>query len=586
MSERYPTSELRSGWVEEIEAVAPDLDLSDVVGADFAAVSFAATGGTAPRDLADRFGAILQPEDFGAVGDGTTDDTEAFQALIDYLDAQSTQGGVIQLSRKKYLLNDQLLITTDGITIRGQGNADIWFPSGWGGAPSELCFDHTDGPGIRISKGNSITLEHLRISSGTTRSANTTVTGNHGIWVESIEDTGATAERQNYIRLIDIHVMDQPGHGIVFAGDNIGVYVETWSTVGNGGHGFVYDNGNSTGRTNTARPGICTLVNGRSHDNVGHGLCVGHPDSGFEVPYRVMVFNLDSFRNANTAGVRHNNHNWYFAAENSVAMCNGTGGANQTDPNITGGVFLAGTHVSLIHHRFINNDVPLTIGELTGGETNGVEVIHPYCDSDIDRPDLVVFETGPRNVRLVVPKQSDFTNVTSTSSNVTGRVQIEYNNTMSDTGTHSSLAVSGAFDVTLTGGDTDIDVTANDTSVTGQLAILQSGTGDAAVRMTAGGTPWIVGVDNSSSDRFGIQQATSLGTGAQFVITTAGSVGIGEVSPDYKLDVNGSLGFTPGASVTPVDNGDVVFELTNNTTLTIKAKGSDGTVRSGTVTLA
>ena len=68
-------------------------------------------------------------------------------------------------------------------------------------------------------------------------------------------------------------------------------------------------------------------------------------------------------------------------------------------------------------------------------------------------------------------------------------------------------------------------------------------------------------------------------------ITSAGNVGINETAPDYKLDVNGTFGFTPGASVTPVDNGDVVFELTNNTTLTVKAKGSDGVVRSGTIIL-
>ena len=69
-------------------------------------------------------------------------------------------------------------------------------------------------------------------------------------------------------------------------------------------------------------------------------------------------------------------------------------------------------------------------------------------------------------------------------------------------------------------------------------------------------------------------------------ISSAGSVGVNETSPDYRLDVNGTFGFTPGASVTPVDNGDVVFELTNNTTLTVKAKGSDGVVRSATLTLA
>jgi hypothetical protein len=68
-------------------------------------------------------------------------------------------------------------------------------------------------------------------------------------------------------------------------------------------------------------------------------------------------------------------------------------------------------------------------------------------------------------------------------------------------------------------------------------------------------------------------------------INSAGNVGINETVPDYRLDVNGTFGFTPGASVTPVDNGDVVFELTNNTTLTVKAKGSDGVVRSGTILL-
>lgn len=80
----------------------------------------------------------------------------------------------------------------------------------------------------------------------------------------------------------------------------------------------------------------------------------------------------------------------------------------------------------------------------------------------------------------------------------------------------------------------------------------------------------------------------SLHTGGTSRITIAadGDVGINEIAPDYKLDVNGTFGFTPGASVTPVDNGDVVFELTNNTTLTIKAKGSDGTVRSVALTLA
>lgn len=42
----------------------------------------------------------------------------------------------------------------------------------------------------------------------------------------------------------------------------------------------------------------------------------------------------------------------------------------------------------------------------------------------------------------------------------------------------------------------------------------------------------------------------------------------------------------PAASVTPASNGDLVFELTSNTSLTIKVKGSDGTVRSAILTLS
>ena len=43
---------------------------------------------------------------------------------------------------------------------------------------------------------------------------------------------------------------------------------------------------------------------------------------------------------------------------------------------------------------------------------------------------------------------------------------------------------------------------------------------------------------------------------------------------------------TPSASVTPANNGELMVEITNDTTLTFKLKGSDGTVRSGTISLS
>ena len=66
---------------------------------------------------------------------------------------------------------------------------------------------------------------------------------------------------------------------------------------------------------------------------------------------------------------------------------------------------------------------------------------------------------------------------------------------------------------------------------------------------------------------------------------SADRVGIGESAPDYKLDVNGSFGCTPGRSVTPADNGDVVVEATTDESITLKLKGTDGTIRTVVLSL-
>lgn len=59
-----------------------------------------------------------------------------------------------------------------------------------------------------------------------------------------------------------------------------------------------------------------------------------------------------------------------------------------------------------------------------------------------------------------------------------------------------------------------------------------------------------------------------------------------DVSINADLSIGGDLTQTPSPSITPSNNGDLVIEATNNTTLTFKYKGTDGTVRSGTVTLS
>jgi hypothetical protein len=52
------------------------------------------------------------------------------------------------------------------------------------------------------------------------------------------------------------------------------------------------------------------------------------------------------------------------------------------------------------------------------------------------------------------------------------------------------------------------------------------------------------------------------------------------------LVTGGNLTIKPSASITPTVNGELTFEATSNTSLTVKFKGSDGVVRTTTLTLA
>jgi hypothetical protein len=94
--------------------------------------------------------------------------------------------------------------------------------------------------------------------------------------------------------------------------------------------------------------------------------------------------------------------------------------------------------------------------------------------------------------------------------------------------------------------------------------------------------------------------ATTPNTGNFTVLTENGSPAVVQTdigTAPNEIPLNQYLGemaymnaeavvIQPQASVTPNGIGDMVFQLTNDTTLVVKVKGSDGTVRSVTLTLA
>ena len=81
-------------------------------------VSVTPTGATTARTLAARFADVINVKDFGAVGDGSTDDTAAIQAAMNAVPAV---GAIVYFPAGTYLVTAQLTSTDKPIYILGQG---------------------------------------------------------------------------------------------------------------------------------------------------------------------------------------------------------------------------------------------------------------------------------------------------------------------------------------------------------------------------------------------------------------------------------------------------------------------------------
>ena len=89
-----------------------------------------ATGSITSRLLADRWGEVKNVKDFGATGDGVTDDTAAIQAAVDA--AIAAGGGTVYFPGGTYSI-----LSVDirhGLTLEGDGSSVITRPNNAGGA--------------------------------------------------------------------------------------------------------------------------------------------------------------------------------------------------------------------------------------------------------------------------------------------------------------------------------------------------------------------------------------------------------------------------------------------------------------------
>src|SRR5215470_11486454 len=97
----------------------------------FSSFAFPATGAPTPRTMPDRLAEVRNVKDFGAVGDGATDDTAAIQATFDaaFGPANNPHGANSYLNKPvyfptgRYIIKSPLVLTTvKGGHIFGDGS--------------------------------------------------------------------------------------------------------------------------------------------------------------------------------------------------------------------------------------------------------------------------------------------------------------------------------------------------------------------------------------------------------------------------------------------------------------------------------
>lgn len=128
------------------------------VGATGSAVTVTATGSTTARSLADRFAVTKDPRDFGAVVNGSTDDTAAWNAAAAAI--QAAGGGAIIVPSGNSRVDGPINYTGDGLAIIGHGYNSVITKTG------------TTGNWLNVT-GNKITLEGFLLDPPNNASAGT-----------------------------------------------------------------------------------------------------------------------------------------------------------------------------------------------------------------------------------------------------------------------------------------------------------------------------------------------------------------------------------------------------------------------------
>lgn len=324
-------------WIDGIPYRGAPLVVSVLPGLPGLLPGFTDSGGI----YAACFGAVEDYDD--EVPEGGTNDGPAIQAAADWLALPrgpkgDNAGGAVIIRHQS--VTDQTIVLPAGVRIEGKV-APISTISQVGGSAwpmtyaegSKLVGRHTAGPVVRVPRSDAGT-RNITIGATPARRAAAIATGvgnvNCGVLYETPDTAGAIslfAFGENTL------VRDQPADGILISGAVEHISLTRTAVINVGRHGYAFDDGQYSGRTNKVRQGMIILQHCRAANTGGHSFAIGHPASGINVPYRVYLLNVEGIRAGNTPALLHAPAGSYLVGEQVVVDISASSGTSGTSGN-------------------------------------------------------------------------------------------------------------------------------------------------------------------------------------------------------------------------------------------------------------
>lgn len=295
-------------------------------------------------------GSVVNVIDFGATGNGTSNDTAAIQAAID--NAVATGVLLVHFPKGNYRTIAPVGPQTEAFNLRFIGD---------GINLSVITADHNAGPAVTFNRSQS-GMTDMSVHASAARKAGAIgsgATANSGIYMEAADTAGKAIAQMQFHR---VRVLDHPANGFVQVGLNQLSQFNGCLAQDNGQHGFVFDSGTLSGRANRTYTGLVTMDTCWSVNNTGHGMVIGNPsDAASYGNTRFLMLNCEFSDNALAVGERFEAEDSWIRCENVTFLNCAFGGNVVPSPQI-GDIYFMGRNLQIQNQRSVQRGWTLELG--------------------------------------------------------------------------------------------------------------------------------------------------------------------------------------------------------------------------------